>query len=101
MTATRFASSTTGLVGSQTRSTPGGPWLHYKTVPVSGFAVPVARLEIRVVTELFRDRKDRSEPLLAHMQETGCDLDLVEQALEEARLPTNVRESVLLRLGRS
>jgi hypothetical protein len=42
-----------------------GPWQHYVLIACGPHRVPVVRLELRLATELLRDRPDRYEPLLA------------------------------------
>ncbi|MEV0622438.1 hypothetical protein AB0I81_54615 [Nonomuraea sp. NPDC050404] len=65
-----------------------GPWRHYVLVTCGSHRVPVVRLELRLVTELLRDRPDRYEPLLGHMSVHGYDAQLLEQAMNARPLPT-------------
>jgi hypothetical protein len=59
-----------------------GPWRHYISVPVAGRALPAVRLELRLASELLRNRPDRYQPLIDHMLHHGADFEL---ALRAAR----------------
>jgi hypothetical protein len=58
-----------------------GPWQHYVLITCGSHRVPVVRLELRLVTELRRDRPDRYEPLLGHMSVHGFDAELLQRAM--------------------
>lgn len=76
-----------------------GPWeLHYRLLPCGPYQVPTVDLELRLITELYRDRPDRYTPLIAHMREHGCDLALVRHGLSGGWLPQDRVESVLRQL---
>jgi hypothetical protein len=60
--------------------------------------VPTANLELRLITEVWRDRPDRYTPLIAYLREHGCDLDLIRRGLSGGRLPQDRVESVLQQL---
>lgn len=72
-----------------------GPWEHYVLVPCGPYAIPAVALELRLVTELARDRPDRSMPLIQHMRTHGCDIELVRRGMEAHSLPQALRERVL------
>ena len=77
-----------------------GPWeRHYVLLPCGPYAVPTVKLELRLITELYRDRPDRYNPLLQHLSARGCDLDLVRRGLALGRLSQARQEEVLHRLG--
>ncbi|MFD2356956.1 hypothetical protein ACFSTC_58490 [Nonomuraea ferruginea] len=63
-----------------------GPWRHYVLIRYGSHRVPVVRLELRLITELLRDRPDRYEPLLDHMGTHGFDPDLLQRAMTARRL---------------
>ncbi|MET7338733.1 hypothetical protein [Nonomuraea sp. NPDC005650] len=58
-----------------------GPWQHYVLITCGSYRVPVVRLELRLATELLRDRSDRYEPLIDHMATQGFDADLLHRAM--------------------
>lgn len=58
-----------------------GPWQHYVWIACGSHQVPAVRLELRLATELVRDRADRYEPLLDHMSAHGCDFSLLHRAM--------------------
>jgi hypothetical protein len=58
-----------------------GPWVHFEHVPCGRFRIPVVALELRLVSEVARQRVDRVNPLVAHLRAHSCDLALVERGL--------------------
>jgi hypothetical protein len=79
-----------------------GPGLwkkHYSLLPCGPYMVPTVNLELRLITELYRDRPNRYTPLIVYLQEQGCDLDLVRRGLGGGRLPPERVERVLRELG--
>jgi len=75
-----------------------GPWEHFSLIPCGPYAVPTVALELRLVTELARQRPDRYTPIIQFMQVNGCDIELIPRGLEIARLPQALREDVLNQL---
>ncbi|TDD06132.1 hypothetical protein E1292_15755 [Nonomuraea deserti] len=71
-----------------------GPWQHYVLIRCGSYRVPVVRLELRLITELRRDRPDRYEPLLGYMGTHGFDSDLLQRAMTARRLPAERRQLV-------
>ncbi|MFC5819685.1 hypothetical protein [Nonomuraea harbinensis] len=78
-----------------------GPWRHYVLIRCGSHRVPVVRLELRLITELLRDRPDRYEPLLDHLGTHGFDPDLLQRAMTARRLPAERRRLVQELLARS
>ncbi|WP_157248408.1 hypothetical protein [Nonomuraea typhae] len=78
-----------------------GPWQHYVLVTCGSHRVPVVRLELRLATELRRDRPDRYEPLLDHMAARGFDAGLLQRAMTAHGLPPERRRWVNDRLNGS
>lgn len=76
-----------------------GPWKHFVSLPCGRHMVPTVRLELRLITELYRDRPDRYKSLLEHLQAAGCDLDLVRRGMTTARLSESLKDQVLRDLG--
>ncbi len=77
-----------------------GPWERFSLLACGRHAVPTVALELRLITELFRDWSDRYESLIEHMRRYGCDLGFMEMGLESAGLSSAVRAEVLDRLGK-
>jgi hypothetical protein len=75
-----------------------GPWEHFSLIPCGPYAVPTVALELRLITELGRERPDRYVPLIQHLQMHGCDIELVGRGLEVVRLPQAQVEDVLNQL---
>ncbi|MEW9554036.1 hypothetical protein [Nonomuraea sp. NPDC050783] len=75
-----------------------GPWRHYVLVPCGPHQVPVVRLELRLATELLRDRPDRYEPLLDHLATHGFDPHLLRTAMTARHLPPERQRWINARL---
>jgi hypothetical protein len=75
-----------------------GPWQHYALIPCGPHAVPTVALELRLITELYRDRADRYQPLIQYLQRHGCDSELVQRGMARVGLPQPLQESVLVQL---
>lgn len=78
-----------------------GPWQHYVLITCGSHRVPVVRLELRLATELLRDRSDRYEPLLDHMATHGFDTDLLNRAMAARDLSVERQRSIHDRLALS
>ncbi len=72
-----------------------GPWQHFDLLPVGPYSVPVVALELRLLTELFRDRPDRFTPIMGFLRERGADLKLIRRGLDRAGVPPERRDAVL------
>ncbi|NUP01882.1 MAG: hypothetical protein HOW59_28565 [Nonomuraea sp.] len=71
-----------------------GPWRHYVLISCGSHRVPVVGLELRLATELLRDRADRYDPLLAHLGRHGFDAELLRRAMDACRVPPPRRRLV-------
>lgn len=76
-----------------------GPWEHFTFLTCGRYAVPTVALELRLITELFRNRPDRYQPLIQSMQAYGCDLDFIRRGIVAAGLPQIMQDDVLNKLG--
>lgn len=74
-----------------------GPWIHYVLLPCGPFTVPTVRLELRLITELYRDRPDRYDPLIEHMRTKGFDAALLKRGITGLEL--DIPQKVLSRLS--
>jgi hypothetical protein len=72
-----------------------GPWQHYVPIEVGKHIVPAVALELRLISELIRDRPDRFTPLIEHMCANGADLHLVKQAMSDRRLNPALQRQIL------
>ncbi|WP_327128568.1 hypothetical protein [Streptomyces sp. NBC_01727] len=75
-----------------------GPWEHFVGIWVGRHLVPAVGLELRLVTELVRDRPDRYEPLMEHMRLHGADLPLLRKAMGERAVDPAWQEHILEQL---
>ncbi len=75
-----------------------GPWEHYRLVLCGPYTIPAVALELRLVSELTRNRPDRYTPLIQHLQINGCDTELVRRGMAARRLSQALQEEVLTQL---
>ncbi len=68
-----------------------GPWEHYVLIPCGRYAVPTVALELRLITELYRNRPDRIRPLIEFMRTHGCDQGFIGRGIAAAGLPKRCR----------
>ncbi|MEU4243741.1 hypothetical protein [Actinoplanes sp. NPDC026619] len=77
-----------------------GPWEHYVNVQVGEHVVPAVALELRLASELVRDRPDRYSALIGHLRSHGADLDLAARAMRDRGLSAELRKRVIDELAR-
>ena len=75
-----------------------GPWEHFSLLTCGRYAVPTVALELRLITELFRNRPDRYQPLIQFMQLHGCDLEYIRRGIVVAGVPQSMRDDILNQL---
>jgi hypothetical protein len=74
-----------------------GPWRHYVLIACGTHSVPAVRLELRLVSELVRNRPDHAAALTAHLRSHGADLGLLnlQQAMTDRGLAPDQQRHVL------
>jgi hypothetical protein len=79
-----------------------GPWEHYVLVPCGSYQIPAVTLELRLITELYRDRPDRYNPLIEYLQDQfgGGDVELITRGMRFAGVSNTIQTEVLGRLAR-
>jgi hypothetical protein len=75
-----------------------GPWEHFTLISCGSYAIPTIRLELRLITELFRGRPERYNPLLEFMQVHGCDVNFIQRAIVAMGLAKAMQDDVLDKL---
>jgi hypothetical protein len=75
-----------------------GPWQHYVSITTAQHTVPAVALELRLVSELIRNRPDRYTPLIEHMRSNGADIELVQQSMREREVDPARQRQILNRL---
>jgi hypothetical protein len=75
------------------------PWKYQTLITVGPYRVPTIALELRLATELMRDRPDRYEPMISWMKQNGCDADLLGHAIDALRLSPEMQHSILAQVG--
>lgn len=76
-----------------------GPWVHFEHLPCGPYMVPTVRLELRLVTELGRQREERYCPILEYLRCYGCDAELVCHAMEAWEFDDTLQRNVLSMLS--
>jgi hypothetical protein len=76
-----------------------GPWRHYVDVAVEEHLIPAVCLELRLVSELVRDRTDRYQPLIAHLRQHGGDPDLLRRSMRDRGVGPAIQRRTLDQLG--
>jgi len=76
-----------------------GPWKYQTLIAVGPYRVPTVALELRLATELLRNRPDRYEPMITWMKQNGCDADLLVHAMNARRLSPEIQHSILAQVG--
>jgi hypothetical protein len=77
-----------------------GPWEHYVPIRFGRHVVPAVSLELRLASELVRDRPDRYEPLIEHMRLRGADLQLAQRAMSDRGVNPVRQQQILDQLAR-
>lgn len=77
-----------------------GPWQHFALLPCGRHTVPTVALELRLITELHRNRADRYEPLIRFLQANGCNIDLIGRGIGAIGLPRPMQDELLRSLSR-
>jgi hypothetical protein len=76
-----------------------GPWEHFLLVPCGTYTVPAVALELRLVSELGRERPDRYGPLIQYMQAHGCDVELVRRGLAARGFGVEQQQEIVQQLA--
>ena len=80
--------------------TGAGPWEHFDLTPLGGYLVPTVAMELRLVSELVRNRSDRIDPLVVFLRDRGYDSGLLERSIEHRSVAEEIRANVLAELAR-
>ena len=80
--------------------TGSGPWKHYVNIAIGPYLVPTVGLELRLVSELVRNRPDRYRPLIGHIRQRGGDLDLVHRSMQDLGVDPTLQQRVIDQLQR-
>ncbi len=76
-----------------------GPWLHYTDIQCGKYNIPTVTLELRLITELVRNRPERYNPIIKHLKENKCDIEYLTRAFEVINIDTNKKKEILEYLG--
>jgi hypothetical protein len=74
-----------------------GPWTHYVFLPCGPRLVPTVKLELRLITELYRNRPERYELIIEFLEKKWFDESLLKRGIKG--LPEDLQSKVSGRLG--
>ena len=72
-----------------------GPWQHYVDIGFGNHTVPAVVLELRLVSELVRDRPDRYMALIEHIRSHSADLQLIQRAMSDRGVDPQLQQRIL------
>ncbi len=75
-----------------------GPWRHHVRIQMGRHVVPAVSLELRLASELVRNRPDRYAPMIEHMQLHGADVHLVLRAMRDRGVAAALQDRVAQQL---
>jgi hypothetical protein len=75
-----------------------GPWRHYVSIACGHHRVPAVCLELRLVSELVRDRPERAAALITHLKTRGADLDLLQRSMIDRAVAPDQQRRILDKL---
>jgi hypothetical protein len=64
-----------------------GPWVHYTLLTCDRYLIPTVSIELRLITEVYRNRPDRYLPIIQFMQTHGCDCEFICRGMKAASVP--------------
>ena len=76
-----------------------GPWEHFSLIACGAYVVPAVALELRLISELIRDRPDRYTPLIAHLRAHGYNTALVRRGMVARGIPQTLQDTILDQLA--
>ena len=71
-----------------------GPWTHFSEIAVDDRSIAVVAPELRLATELRRDRHDKAETLARWLRDRGCDAALLDNALDAQGIDADTQSSM-------
>jgi hypothetical protein len=72
-----------------------GPWEHFDLVACGPYRVSTVALELRLLTELGRNRPERYLPILKYLRTHRCDVELVRRGLATSGIPKRLQQETL------
>ena len=76
-----------------------GPWTHYKDLSSGPHIIPTVAIELRLLTELGRQRPDRYKPIIQFMKSNDFNKDLLTRGLQEQNLLSDENTELLKALS--
>jgi len=76
-----------------------GPWQHSVPIVCGAHTLHAVALELRLATEVARERHARVAPLLRALRRRGCDLPLLRRCLDAHGVPPETQQDLLAKLN--
>jgi DNA-binding transcriptional MerR regulator len=71
------------------------PWDHFSELQIGSYTIRAEALELRLATEIARERPRHYQPLIKHMQKHGADLELAQRAMSAKAISNNTVKKVI------
>ena len=75
-----------------------GPWKHYETIKIENYEIPVIRLELRLISEVYRKREERVDQLIKHLRDKKCNLSLIRRGLSERKISEETQKNIIAKI---
>ena len=72
-----------------------GPWEHFDLISCGPYRVPTVALELRLLSELRRNRPERYRPILETLRRQRCDVALVRRGFVARSIPEALQRETL------
>lgn len=72
-----------------------GPWKHFTKLPWGQHNVPTVNQELRLVSELFRERPDRYQPMIRAMRGTKINVELLKRGMAERSIASEKQAQII------
>lgn len=76
-----------------------GPWESPVLIHCGVYQIPTIAIELRLLTELSRQRPDRYNPILEYMCAHPCNIDLVQRGMIAYSIPQELQDKVMASLA--
>jgi hypothetical protein len=71
-----------------------GPWEHFSLVRLGPHVVPTVAVELRLGSELARNRREQYLVIARYLREHGADVELIRRGMKAWNIPPTMREEI-------
>lgn len=76
-----------------------GPWESPIHIPCGEYLIPTVAVELRLLTELSRQRPERYQPILSYMRTHPCNVAFVQRGMIAHHIPQELQDEVMASLA--